>query len=69
MDTADAIRSVEIGIRENSGGQFYVAEKGLEAGARIVLEGVASLREGAVVKPREVNVDSIYSKLKGTMTN
>jgi hypothetical protein len=26
----------------------------------IVVEGVASLREGAPVKPRQINADSIY---------
>ncbi len=54
------VKSVEIKIRNDSGGQYFVVEEGLKAGDKIVLEGVASLREGAAIKPREVNTDSVF---------
>lgn len=64
VDSAGTVNSSEIKIRENSGGQFYVVESGLKPGDKIVLEGVATLREGAVVKPRELSVDSVYRELR-----
>lgn len=66
VDTSGTVKSGEIEVRENSGGQFYVVEDGLQPGDQIILEGVASLREGAAVAPREVNVDSVYRKLRET---
>jgi membrane fusion protein (multidrug efflux system) len=56
------VRSVEIQIRTNSGGRNFVVENGLKPGETIVVEGVASLREGAVIKPRKVNADSLYNQ-------
>ncbi|RYY31455.1 MAG: efflux RND transporter periplasmic adaptor subunit [Chitinophagaceae bacterium] len=61
LDSSGKVNSTEIRIRPNSGGQFFVVEDGLKAGDKIVLEGVASLREGAEVKPRPVNVDSLFT--------
>lgn len=54
------VNSVEIKIRPNSGGQYFVVESGLKAGDKIVLEGVASLRENMAIKPRPVNADSVF---------
>ena len=62
VEDTGTVRSVEIKVLSNSGGQFFVVEEGLKAGDKIVLEGVASLREGAAIKPKEVNADSLYSK-------
>ena len=56
------VKSAEIKIRPGSGGQFYVVEAGLKPGDKIILEGVASLRENMVVKPRETNPDSVFKK-------
>lgn len=58
------VKSAQIKIRPNSGGQYYVIEEGLKAGDKIVLEGVAGLREGAPIKPREVSVDSVYRQIQ-----
>mgnify|MGYP001764993804 CR=1 FL=1 len=60
LDSAATVKSTEIKILENSGGQFFVAEAGLKPGDKIVVEGVASLREGQQIKPREVKADSIF---------
>jgi len=58
------VKSVQIKIRPNSGGQYYVIEEGLKAVDKIVLEGVSGLREGAPIKPREVSVDSVYRQMQ-----
>ena len=57
------VKSVEIKVSDNSGGQFFIVGEGIKAGDKIVLEGAATLREGAAIKPREVNADSVYSKM------
>ncbi len=63
VSDSGTVKSREIKTRESSSGQFFVIQEGLHAGDKIVLEGVASLREGAVIKPREVNSDSLYRQL------
>lgn len=59
LDTGSTVKSKEIRTLDNSGGQFYVVEEGLETGDKIVLEGVAGLREGARIRPREISADSV----------
>lgn len=54
------VKSVEIKIKDNDDGQFYVVEEGLKSGDKIVLEGVATLREGSEIDARIVNSDSVY---------
>lgn len=54
------VKSVEINIRPDNSGQFFVVEEGLKAGDKIVLEGVAGLRENMAIKPRQVNTDSVF---------
>jgi membrane fusion protein (multidrug efflux system) len=62
VEDTGSVRSIEIKVMPNSGGQFFVLEEGLKAGDKIVLEGVASLREGVAIKPKEVNADSLYNR-------
>ncbi|HRN57696.1 MAG TPA: efflux RND transporter periplasmic adaptor subunit, partial [Agriterribacter sp.] len=62
LDSAGTVKSVEIRIRENTGGQYFVVEEGLQPGDKIILEGVATLREGAPVIAREVSADSVFSR-------
>jgi membrane fusion protein (multidrug efflux system) len=54
------VSSREVGVMENNDGRFFVVQQGLKAGDKIVLEGVATLREGAAIRPRPVNADSVY---------
>lgn len=56
------VSSAEVRVMTNNDGRFFVVERGLKPGARIVLEGVATLREGATIKPKAVNADSVYSQ-------
>lgn len=57
------VRSAQVQVMESSDGQYFVVQEGLRPGDKIVLEGVASLREGAAIKPRAVNVDSVFSQV------
>ncbi len=57
------VQSAQISVRPNSGGQFFVVTAGLKPGDKIVLEGVASLREGMKIIPASINEDSLYNRL------
>jgi membrane fusion protein (multidrug efflux system) len=62
---ADSVtRNVPIQIRENTAGQFFVVDRGLKAGERIVLEGVATLKEGTKIKPVSTSAETIYADVK-----
>ena len=63
LSDSGTVKSEEIKIRDNTGGQYFVVEAGLKPGNKIILEGVATLREGAAVKPVEVNTDSLYKQM------
>jgi membrane fusion protein (multidrug efflux system) len=62
LESTGTVRSAEIKVMDNSNGQFFVITSGLSAGDKIVLEGVGSLKEGAAIKPKEVNTDSVYQQ-------
>eukprot|EP01118_Nematostelium_gracile_P014193 TRINITY_DN5483_c0_g1_i1.p1 TRINITY_DN5483_c0_g1~~TRINITY_DN5483_c0_g1_i1.p1 ORF type:complete len:388 (+),score=76.37 TRINITY_DN5483_c0_g1_i1:23-1165(+) len=48
---ADSIaKNVQITVRDNSAGSFFVVDKGLKAGDKVVLEGVANLKDGTKIK-------------------
>jgi len=51
-------------VLPNAAGQFFVVEKGLKAGDRVVLEGVAALKDGTPIKPVTVSADHVYADLK-----
>jgi membrane fusion protein (multidrug efflux system) len=59
VDAANKVKSQELEIGA-SPGQFYVVNKGLKAGQQIVVDGIASLREGLQIKPQLLNADSVY---------
>jgi membrane fusion protein (multidrug efflux system) len=61
---SNKVNSVEIKVMPNSGGSYYVVQEGLRTGDRIVVEGVATLREGVAIKPRVLNSDSLINQLK-----
>lgn len=62
-DSAKLI-STPIEVMEIAKGKFYVVTKGLKVGDKVVLEGFQSLRDGAVIKPEELNTDSVYAEVK-----
>lgn len=61
LGDSGTVKSAQIRIRDNNDGQFYVVEDGLKAGDKIVLEGVATLREGSKIDPRLISADSVYN--------
>ncbi|OLY94728.1 efflux transporter periplasmic adaptor subunit [Cnuella takakiae] len=62
LESTGTVRSTEIRAIPASNGQFYVVEAGIRPGEKIVVEGVASLRDGASIKPRAINSDSLYQQ-------
>ena len=52
-DPDSTITAAQIGIMSNSDGQNYIVTSGLEAGQKIVTEGVSKLREGQKISPVE----------------
>jgi len=57
-------KSVVITVLENTSGTFYVVDSGLKAGDQIVLEGVATLKDGTQIKANAVNAETVYADLK-----
>ncbi len=56
------VKATEIEVTPQSDGKNYVVTSGLKAGDRIVVEGVASLRDGMPVKP--ITPEEAAAKLK-----
>ncbi len=57
-------KSTNITILDNSAGNYYVVTSGLQAGDQIVLEGVATLKDGTEIKPQNQSSDKVYADLK-----
>lgn len=62
LSDSNKVKSVEIAVRNNSGGQFFVVTDGLKTGDKVVVEGVANLREQLQINPKEVSLDSLLHK-------
>lgn len=58
-----SISSKAIAVMDNDDGQFYIVEDGLAKGDRVVIEGLATLRDGITIKPAPVNTDSLYKPI------
>jgi membrane fusion protein (multidrug efflux system) len=57
-------KSTAINILPNAAGLFFVVDKGLKAGDKVVLEGVATLKDGTTIKPVGVDANTVYADLK-----
>ncbi|MCR4031983.1 MULTISPECIES: efflux RND transporter periplasmic adaptor subunit [Flavobacterium] len=57
-------RNANITVLENTAGNYYVVTSGLQAGDQIVLEGVASLKEGTEIKAQNQSPETVYADLK-----
>ncbi|GGC51116.1 hemolysin D [Pedobacter quisquiliarum] len=64
VGTDSIAKNVQITVRDNSAGSFFVVDKGLKAGDKVVLEGVANLKDGTKIKPVPANANNIYAELK-----
>ncbi len=45
-------------------GDFYIIKKGLQEGEKIVLEGIQNLKDGDVIKPNDIDMQSIRNYVK-----
>ena len=63
LDSTGRIRSAEISVMAGDNGQYFVVEKGLRPGDRLLLEGVSTLREGAAIRSKMANADSVYRRM------
>jgi membrane fusion protein (multidrug efflux system) len=57
-------KNVNIKVLENTAGNYYVITEGLKTGDQIVLEGVASLKDGSEIKPQNQKPETVYADLK-----
>lgn len=58
------VSSQAIKVMDNHDGHFYVVTEGLKKGDKIAMEGLSTLRDGASIKPKEIqNVDSVYQDI------
>jgi len=57
-------KNANITILDNSAGNYYVVTSGLKPGDEIVLEGVASLKEGTEIKAQNQKPEMVYADLK-----
>ncbi len=64
LSDKDSTVTTEIQVSENQVGKFYVVERGLKPGDKIIIEGVGDLKAGMLVKPIPVNSDSLYAAIK-----
>lgn len=56
----NTVTSKAITVMDNDDGQFFVVNGGLKPGDKVVMEGLATLRDGLDVKPIAVNADSLF---------
>jgi membrane fusion protein (multidrug efflux system) len=64
------VKNVEIAIADLDDGQNYIVTSGLSAGDRIVVQGVASLKDGMQIKPiseSEANAKILQAEKMGAM--
>jgi membrane fusion protein (multidrug efflux system) len=57
-------KNVNITVMENTPGNYYVVTSGLNAGDQIVLEGVATLKDGSPIKVQNQSAETVYADLK-----
>ncbi|MDP5202115.1 efflux RND transporter periplasmic adaptor subunit [Flavobacterium sp. DG2-3] len=57
-------KNANITVLDNSAGNYYVVTSGLNPGDQIVLEGVASLKEGTEIKAQNQSPETVYADLK-----
>lgn len=56
----EKVTSKNITVMDNDDGQFYIVSEGLAPGDKIVMEGLATLRDDLTINPVPVNTDSLF---------
>ncbi len=64
LSEKDSTVTTEIQVSENTIGKFYVVERGLKPGDKLIIEGVGNLKPGMLIKPIPVNSDSLYAEIR-----
>ncbi|SHG21783.1 efflux RND transporter periplasmic adaptor subunit [Pedobacter caeni] len=64
VDKDGKTKNVAITVLQNTAGNFYVIQDGLKAGDKIVLEGVATLKDGTPIKATATSAETVYADLK-----
>ena len=57
-------KNANITVLQNTAKNYYVVTSGLNTGDEIVLEGVASLKEGSEIKAQNQKAEIVYADLK-----
>lgn len=57
-------KNVNIAVYESTPGNYYVVTSGLQSGDIIVLEGVATLKDGTEIKSKLQNTKTVFADLK-----
>ena len=60
LESTGNVRGAEIKVQDTNNGQYFVVQSGLNTGDKIVVEGVATLKDATLIKPRYINSDSVY---------
>lgn len=64
VDKDGVTKNVAVTVMQNTAGNFFVADSGLKAGDQIVLEGVATIKDGTKIKANQENPATVYADLK-----
>jgi membrane fusion protein (multidrug efflux system) len=57
-------KSINITVLENTAGNYFVVKSGLQPGEQIVLNGVATLKDGTEIKSKNESAETVYADLK-----
>lgn len=61
VDNESKVKAVPVEVRAVSGGKFFVVDKGLNVGDKVVLEGVGIITEGTAIKPELVEYNEVIN--------
>ena len=61
VDNENKVKVVPVEVRAISGGKFFVVDKGLNVGDKVLLEGVGIITEGTAIKPELVDFNEVLN--------
>lgn len=64
VDKDNKVKTVPIEVRAVSGGKYYVVDKGLNVGDKVLLEGIGIITEGTAIKPELVPMNEVLNPKK-----
>lgn len=63
IDGQNKVRNTVVSVMENTPGQFFVVTGGIRSGDKIIIESVASLKDGTLITPAETSAETVYKDL------